>query len=649
MKRILMTLVATAAAFAAAAGAAFGADPVQSATQSSSTGQASYAASSATQVQPSNQNISVRVLSPGNDGSVSQSNTAASSATAANAASTGQTARQSLAGGCGCAASPVQSAAQTAQTGQLGTVLSAALQAAAANGQAPASVASPGSGGATSQSNGAASSGTAANLAPTSQAATQSAASGGGVQSSTQDSSTSQSAGAASSATQDHPSNSNISVRVLSPGNGGAVSQSNTAASSATAANLAPTSQGSSQTGGGSGVQSSTQSADTTQQAIAASSAKQDHPSNSNISVRVLSPGNDGSVSQSNVAASSATAANAAPVRQLGSQSQAGSACGCGSTGPSVQALGQASSIDQLAGAASSATQTGASNVSDPIRIDSAGNGGSLTQSNATLSSALAANLAPVEQSGVQTQAGSECGCSYGPSVQVLGQSSEIGQSSEALSSADQIGATNESGPIRIGSDGNDGAVTQSNVALSEALAANAAPTSQTGMQTQSGSGVQALGQDSGIFQEALAGSAVRQLPGRSECGCGSSFGNSADPIRISSDGNDGSLTQGNIAASAAVAANLAAPTQMGMQTQSSPSCGCSGLGVQALGQESAIEQLSEALSSTLQAGASNASGPVRIGSAGGGGSTSQWNSAASLALAPNFARLVQAGQQLMV
>ena len=649
MKRILTTLVATAAAFAAAAGAAFGAPPVQSATQSSSTGQASYAASSATQVQPSNQNVSVRVLSPGDDGSVSQSNTAASSATAANLASTAQTTRQSLTGGCGCAAAPVQSTAQGAQTGQLGTVLSAALQAAAANGQAPATVAGGGSGGATSQSNGAASSGTAANLAPTSQAATQSAPSGGGVQSSTQDASTTQAAGAASSATQDHPSNSNISVRVLSPGNDGAVSQSNVAASSANAVNAAPTSQGSSQTGSGSGVQSSTQHADTAQEAVAESSATQDHPSNSNISVRVLSPGNAGSVSQSNVAASSATAANLAPVSQLGSQTQSGGTCGCESTGPSVQALGQSSSILQLAGAASSAMQTGASNVSDPIRIDSAGNGGSLTQSNADLSSAVAANLAPVDQSGTQAQAGSECGCSSGPSVQALGQSSEIAQLSEALSSADQVGASNESGPIRIGSDGNEGSVTQANVALSAALAANVAPTSQTGTQTQSGSGVQALGQDSAILQEAVAESAVRQLPGRSECGCGSSFGNSAGPIRIASDGNDGSLRQANIAASEAVAANLAAPTQTSTQVQSSPSCGCSGLGVQALGQESTIEQIAEALSSALQAGASNASGPVRIDSAGGAGRTSQWNTAASRSIAPNIARVLQAGQQLMV
>ena len=102
MKRLITALAATVAALTAATGTAFAADPVQSATQSSSTDQAALAASSATQVDPSNQNISVRVLSPGNDGAVSQSNEASSSATAANTASTTQNANQALGTGCGC-------------------------------------------------------------------------------------------------------------------------------------------------------------------------------------------------------------------------------------------------------------------------------------------------------------------------------------------------------------------------------------------------------------------------------------------------------------------------------------------------------------------------------------------------------------------
>ena len=49
-------------------------------------------------------------------------------------------------------------------------------------------------------------------------------------------------------------------------------------------------------------IQVSGQSAGTSQQAVAGSSATQINPSNTNISVRVLSPGNDGNVTQSNAA-----------------------------------------------------------------------------------------------------------------------------------------------------------------------------------------------------------------------------------------------------------------------------------------------------------------------------------------------------------
>src|SRR5262245_23290978 len=102
MKRLFLALATGFAALAATAGTALAAGPVQSGTQSSSTSQGALAGSSATQVAPSNENISVRVLSPGNDGSVSQSNTASSTANASNNASTTQSAAQS-ASGCGCA------------------------------------------------------------------------------------------------------------------------------------------------------------------------------------------------------------------------------------------------------------------------------------------------------------------------------------------------------------------------------------------------------------------------------------------------------------------------------------------------------------------------------------------------------------------
>jgi len=726
MKRWMTSLAACFAALAATAGTAFGAGPVQSGTQSSSTDQAALAASSATQVQPTNQNISVRVLSPGNDGAVSQSNEAESSANAANTASTTQNATQGLASSCGCVIPGTRS---SAVDGVLAGALQAAGDGTPAAAAAAAPAATPAPSGST-QANDAASTGTAANTAPTSETATQSSSGGGsGVQSTQQDASTTQGAAAASSATQDHPENSNISVRVLSPGNDGAVHQSNEASSSADATNTAATTQGSSQTGSGSGVQSSTQNADTSQESAALSSAKQVSPENSNVSVRILSPGNGGSVSQKNEAESSANAQNSAPVTQTSTQSGSGSSCGCSSTSPSVQAIGQSSSVEQAALAASSANQFGASNSNEPIRIGSYGNDGSVSQENEAESSASATNTAPVTQTGTQTQLGSRCGCSAGPAVQAIGQSSEteqlavglssatqigasnendpiridspgndgrvsqensaessasatntapvtqtgtqtqtgsgcgcsspavqaIGQSSEigqlavGLSSTKQVGASNENGPIRIDSWGNGGSVSQENEAESSASASNNAPTTQTGTQTQSGSGVQALGQDSSIWQGAFAASSATQLPGESKCGCrGASFGNTSDPIRIGSYGSDGYLKQENEASSSADATNYAAPTQTGTQTQSS-GCSCHGLGVQALGQWSGVHQGAAALSSAAQVGAKNSSAPISVWSPGGGGWTWQSNEADSSSYGSNVARILQAGMQVMV
>jgi hypothetical protein len=717
MKRVLITLAATLAVLAASAGAAFAGGPVQSATQSADTDQAAIAASSATQVQPSNENISVRVLSPGDDGTVSQSNEASSSADASNTASTTQNTTQTSAG-CGC----------VVKSGNLGDVLGTALQAA---GDPPATEAAAPAPTGTAQTNDAASTGTSANAAPTTQTASQGAPSGGGVQSSTQDADTKQAAVAKSSAEQIKPSNENISVRVLSPGNDGNVRQSNEASSDANATNSATTTQGSTQSGGGSGVQAAKQDADTKQAALAESSAKQVHPENTNVSVRVLSPGNNGSVSQENEAESSATAkntapvtqsatqnqlgdhcgcegtgkavqsvgqdsdvwqgakaassatqikpsndnepirikswgdngsvkqensaeseanaSNTAPVMQTATQNQLGDRCGCEGTGKAVQAVGQDSDVWQGAKAASSATQIAPSNVSEPVRIKSSGNDGSLKQENEAESEANASNNAPVTQTATQQQAPASCGCSSGHAVEALGQSSKVGQLAVGLSSAKQIGATNESSPVRIWSKGDGGFVSQENSAESSADASNNAPVSQTGRQAQSGSGIQALGQDSKVGQLAYAASSAEQLPGRSRCGCEPSFGNFAGPVRIWSDGNDGSVKQENEAESHANASNNATPTQTGTQTQTSPSCKCSGLGIQALGQYSTVDQLAAALSSAKQIGATNKSAPARVWSPGGDGKTWQSNEAESESTAPNVARILQAGQQMMV
>ena len=150
MKRMLLALLLGAslvALWAAGMGsAATTPPPIQAAGQSASNDQTAVGASSATQVQPSNDNTSVRVLSPGNDGSVNQTNSAQSTASATNANTATQNSTQALSGvGCGCASAPIQAATQAADSGQAAGALSAAGQLAASNGSAPTAVVGGGS------------------------------------------------------------------------------------------------------------------------------------------------------------------------------------------------------------------------------------------------------------------------------------------------------------------------------------------------------------------------------------------------------------------------------------------------------------------------------------------------------------------------
>jgi hypothetical protein len=571
-----LVAVATAAADSTPPG------PIQVSGQSASTDQTAAAASSATQVNPSNTNISIRVLSPGSDGPVTQSNTAASSASADNSASTSQDANQS-AGGNG-----IQTSQQSASTDQLAAALSAAKQV--------------------------------------------------------------------------DPSNTNTSIRVLSPGSNGAVTQSNTAASSADASNSANTSQDSDQTQSGSscgcggssdpGIQSSDQSAETGQAALAASEAKQIDPSNTAASVRVLSPGGGGSVTQSNTAASSADASNSADTSQSSDQNQSGgSKCGCGSD--PIQIAKQSADTEQESAALSAAFQKDPSNTASPVRVWSPGSDGNVNQSNTAASSADSSNEASTTQDASQDPKGSDhCGCG-GSAIQVIGQEAETGQSSTALSGAFQFfgkehegcgcdgsSSGNNASPVRVYSPGSDGNVTQSNNALSSADSSNEASTSQDADQNVGGSdglAIQVIGQQAETGQESLAGSLAAQ------------FGpsNNASPTRVWSPGGGGSVNQSNTAASSASSENTASTEQDADQSIYGSHCGCAQLPIQVAGQWAGTAQLAPAFSAALQLHAKNDSSPTYVKSFGSsGGLLKQANTAASRGDASNDASTAQETEQ---
>ena len=407
MRRIVVVVAAALGLLASAgqATAAPGDSALELAGQAAAAAQGAGAQSGAAQSQPSNKNVSVRVLSPGDNGDVSQSNTVSSNATAANANVTGQSANQTQSGSCGCTGG-TQATGQKAESSQAATALSYAKQSGASNTNIPVRVLSPGDNGNVTQSNSVESDAKAANVNATGQSAEQAAAGGSGTQAVGQDADSKQKAAAASAAEQKGAENTNISVRVLSPGKDGDVTQSNSVDSSAKAGNLNLAGQGAVQGQGGSGgTQAIGQDADNDQSAAALSAAKQDGATNRNIPVRVLSKGDGGDVTQSNSVDSSAAAGNLNATKQYADQDQGGKSkreCGCASDG--IQAIGQDAKSEQSAGALSLALQSGASNTNTPVRVGSKGDDGDVTQTNSVDSKATALNVNLTGQKAGQEQ-----------------------------------------------------------------------------------------------------------------------------------------------------------------------------------------------------------------------------------------------------
>ena len=127
---------------------------------------------------------------------------------------------------------------------------------------------------------------------------------------------------------------------------------------------------------------------------------------NVNLPVRVLSPGNDGSVDQSNKVDSKADASNHNSTTQTSDQDQSGSG-GCGCASDPIQVAQQSSGSLQGAFALSAADQLGAENSNTPVRVGSSGNGGSVDQSNKVKSDASATNWNSTDQSADQDQGSS--------------------------------------------------------------------------------------------------------------------------------------------------------------------------------------------------------------------------------------------------
>jgi hypothetical protein len=172
------------------------------------------------------------------------------------------------------------------------------------------------------------------------------------------------------------------------------------------------------------------QKATNSQTADADATAVQVKPSNTASSIRVLSPGNDGDVSQSNSTTAVAAALNLNKTDQSIDQSQAGSG-----HGSYLQVAGQGAWSKQDADAGATALQFGASNENKPIRVGSPGGGGSVDQSNDVTALAVALNLNETCQRLMQEQTGKGS-----DALQVGGQGSWDDQRGGAWSRAIQGG-----------------------------------------------------------------------------------------------------------------------------------------------------------------------------------------------------------------
>ena len=123
-------------------------------------------------------------------------------------------------------------------------------------------------------------------------------------------------------------------------------------------------------------------------------------PSNESISVRVLSPGKDGDVKQTNESSAFSGAFNHNNTQQTLTQDQAGSRCGCkGDGGTAIQAAGQSAFNYQSANSSAESKQFHPFNGNLSLRFKkSYGGGGRIYQANESMAGSFAANKNKLEQ-----------------------------------------------------------------------------------------------------------------------------------------------------------------------------------------------------------------------------------------------------------
>ena len=432
-----------------------------------------------------------------------------------------------------------------------------------------------------------------------------------------------QTADADASSTQVQPTNRNISVRVLSPGDSGAVSQSNESEAAAAAANANATGQAAQQSQPAAGTQAVGQAAHSSQSADADAASKQIKPTNQNISVRVLSEGDDGAVEQENSSSAAALAANANKTAQEAQQSGGGDDDGGG-----TQAAGQKADNEQNADADATSVQDRPENVNAPVRVLSEGDGGDVEQENSSKAKSAALNANATKQAATQNQGGGEetsegkapeaasapgedegvkqdkGGEDHGaPAIQAVGQKAASDQDAESEATSKQAGAKNVNAPVRVKSHGDQGDAEQSNSSKAGSLAANKNATGQLAKQAQGerdggGPAVQAIGQLNKSEQDADSEATSRQVGAK----------NVNAPVGALTRGRGGDVEQSNESKAGSIAANRNATKQAAAQWLGGDD---DSVAIQAIGQAAFNDQDADAEATSVQLWPANVNAPV--------------------------------------
>ena len=673
---------------------------VQTAKQDAANKQSANSSASSTQDHPSNVNIPVRIYSDGDNGSVKQVNDSSAKSAAGNKNETTQSAEQgsgsksapvrdACGGGCGDHGGPsVQDAEQSASSDQSARSSASSEQDHPSNVNIPVRIGSSGDDGRVTQINSSSAVSAAGNLNTTDQSVEQSAGgsgSGSAVQYADQKAGNNQVASSSATSHQSGASNANYPVRIGSPGGGGSVTQVNGSSAISAAGNKNDTTQNAAQNagspvkepvlardgcdecaqpsdgcrekcggGGGPVVQDVKQKASNDQTADSSAESTQCCAKNTNAPVRIKSEGDDGEVTQANLSGAISVAGNKNETTQNATQ-DAGSGpvemvkckdgCGHGDGGPVVQKADQTAYNDQSAHSSADSTQKGASNSNAPVRIKSDGGGGSVTQVNGSLAASAAGNLNSTDQSADQSAGGS----GGGPTVQALGQKAVNGQEAGSHATSEQDGASNSNSPVRIKSAGSDGDVTQANLSGAFSVAGNKNDTTQDASQNAGGHPVPAI-REEGCGSCGGGGATVQGLGqwASSKQSADSSADstqkgacNTNSPVRIKSRGDDGDVKQVNASVAKSAAGNDNETDQSADQA-----AGWGGVNVQALGQKAENGQGARSNATSQQYDPSNANAPVRIHSAGGGGSVTQINASSALSAAGNRNSTCQRARQ---